>query len=669
MIIQPILGVAIMLLATLFGVSSIANSFHGALADLSVNPKFEHRLVKVPAVIEFLPHEQKVRGLTVKFPRLADSFHAKRTDFHAEGTKVSYLVQGTIQGLINFYTKETAKYGWFHISDNPLIFQNNQKIAIRINANPISDQNLLVRYDLGRMQSAVLGVSTSRLGGVFLAQTDGGSSPPSTSYSPPPSGPAPAPTTSYTPPPSDTGTYTQPTSGTTNTQPSSTTFVPLTSTHEPYTGTYPAGSTYPTGTTYPAGTPYPTGTTYPVSDGSHPAPTGAPQTYPYPGGTNQPYPDNQYQGQQGQYAGQYPQHDQYGQQGQFGQQGPFGQQGEGMQAEMEKQMQDRMLEDMKRHMGEFVKQISFMKKKIPAMRKRLQACGADFPEEFNNALGSIDGLVEKIKAAQDPEEVMTAMESLQDAAMVFQDMGPQMGDYMRYCEMVKRADREVKRIEGEVNRTKSRAKAQKKIDASELIAELDAKMAELKGAFIQAKAAAKTSIDESIELLESGVFENMDNVRQAQEAIFMVLNVSTGLKQGEVEVRNLDRRIAALARKKVDVAPLKELMTQLKEQMKEVKKLASAKPIDIEALKDGIEIAFDYREQLFDAIQQHEGESSYVPKFQGGESFNFDFHDSFLQSKSQGSQEGFGGSQPGGSSNSAFPGPAGSGNPGTSLQP
>lgn len=626
---SSVLGFVAVILSATFGITSITNSL--ALVNRDIQEQNRSVIAtsvdaKVNCVPASLASQERVRGLAVDLPRIESS--SKRINFFDDGNSVTYRVAATPEAVADFYVQNGSKpcEGKSVALDDGLMVSklaNGRSVNVRIQSIPRSQSSSYVVYTLVHEASAVLGEST-----VKLAQDSGGMMQPppppldSGTYSEPPSG-------MYTPPPTgDSGSYSQ-YSGTQPPPP-------------PPGGTYPSGS-YSGDHQYPSGQ-YPSGQ---YQNGQYPPPPGGqyPQqgmyqgTQAYPSNTNQPLPGGQdpnQQNQPGQYQGQPGMMG--GQQGQFGK-GQFGpprlggEAGQpGDQEEMEKQMQEQMLKDMQQHMGQFIKQIEMMKKRIPMMRKKLQACGADFPEELTNALGSIDGLIEKVKSAQDPEEAMMAMESLQDAAGVFQDLGPQMGDFMRYCEMAKQADREFKRLDREFARLESKAKT-KKVDPG-LLNDARSILNEMKESLANAKASAKTDIDESLDVIETGIFENMDNLREAMSTVNMALDITKGIKDADRTLADIDRKIKALERKKANVAEVKSLFAELKTTVVEIKEMAKGK-IDPQALGDALQEALELREQIYDALQTLGGESTFIPQVKGEQGFEFKIHDSFLQ----GSQE------------------------------
>ncbi len=592
-----VMGFVAVMLAATFGITSISNTYHQV--DLAIQEQNRSTLSTSVHKQTCLPQEiaqgERVRGLIVDVPRL--SAKSERIDFDGTGYQVTYEVASAPDLVADFYLKELPQRRCLRsVNDvDGLVFQvDGSSMAIKIAStqHSVKEDVARVTYQVGYLKSAVLGEST----GLLLAQAEGDSSstPPGSQYIPSQS-------------PHDGATYAQPTDSNSGSS----------------TGAYPS----PTGIESGMFVPF-----QPTPIQPHLMNDGGQQAYPnpqYPGRTlsysNQPDPSQQ-QNRARMFSGQAVEGDrmnaQYGQ-GQFNP-------GDNTE-EQERQKGERQLADMKRHMGPFVSQIQGIKKRIGPMQKKLLACGADLPEELKNALSSIDGLIENVKAAQDSDEAMAAMEALQDAAEVFRDLGPQMGELMGFCQKMKQAESQVNRMVKDVARLESRAQA-RKVDSA-ILGELKSIVNDMKNSVSNAKALAKTSVDEADEMIE-GVFEQTDNYREAQATVNMALDLPKGLKEADATVRTITSKMKSLERKKDPVVDeLKPLIEELKSQIAEIRVMAKGTIVP-EELGEALQGIFEIREQIFDLLQEHGVESNFMPKVQTDKGFQFDFHDSFLPKES-----------------------------------
>lgn len=298
-----------------------------------------------------------------------------------------------------------------------------------------------------------------------------------------------------------------------------------------------------------------------------------------------------------------------GDNGQNGQQGPsFNNNGgnnngqQGPSEEEQKKMDERRFQDMKRGMSQFTRSAIMMKKIVAKNKTTLSKCGVSIPEELTNALNSSDSLAAKINGAKTADELDEVMGDIQDVGSVMQDWGPRMGDLNRLCQMLKQADRDIKQIDRSLASYQKKNSA--KMDITEILAEHKANVDAMKQALAQAKELAKTDPDEALTKIEEDFYGNMDNVRNSEQAISTVLNISQGIRQANSDIKKIDSNIKVLKKKKVDTAEIEALAADFKQQVAEIKTMIKSK-FDVDELIDKVETAFDTREQIFDAMQEY----------------------------------------------------------------
>lgn len=298
----------------------------------------------------------------------------------------------------------------------------------------------------------------------------------------------------------------------------------------------------------------------------------------------------------------------------------MGQERQGPSEEEMKKMDERRFNDMKRGLSQFSNGAKMMKKMLPKIKASINKCGVNLPEELTNALDQTDNLIGKINSAKNAEELDEVMNDIQDVGSVMQEWGPRMGDLTRLCQMLKQADRDSKRLDRDVKRIEAQVKANKKVDLSELAAEYKTAVAALKEALAKAKELAKTDPDEALNKLEEDFYGNMDNLGNLQMQIDAVVNINKGLRSIGSEINGFTSKIKALAKKKVDITEMQEMLNNLKTQVAEIKSLIKTK-FDAEDLVAKVEEAFDSRQELQDALQEYDMIIT-LPKVNSGSSFN-----------------------------------------------
>lgn len=302
---------------------------------------------------------------------------------------------------------------------------------------------------------------------------------------------------------------------------------------------------------------------------------------------------------------------------------PGGEQGDhnqqpGPSEEDMKKMDERRFKDMKRGLGQFTSGAQMMKKSVAKTKTAINKCGVNIPEELSNALSSVDDLVKKINEAKTADELDEVIGNIEDVGSVMQDWGPRMGDLHRLCQMLKQADRDFKQLERSLKHYEAKNKG--KIDLSEILADYKSDLENMRQALRQARELAKTDADEALAKIEDDFYGSMDNIRNAEQAINMALNIGQGIRQAGAEIKKIDRDIKNLKRKKIDTAQLEELAADFKARVEEIKSLVKKK-FDFDDLIDKVEATFDIREQIYDAMQEH-GIGLMEPKIKENKSLN-----------------------------------------------
>lgn len=304
--------------------------------------------------------------------------------------------------------------------------------------------------------------------------------------------------------------------------------------------------------------------------------------------------------------------------------------------EQQKKMDEQRLKDMKRGMSQFSRSITMMKKSVAKNKTTLSKCGVSMPEELVNALNSSDSLVAKINGAKTADELDEAVGDIEDISSVMQDWGPRLGDLNRLCQMLKQADRDMKQLDRSLASYQKKNTA--KMDISGILAEYKTNIDGMRQTLAQAKELAKTDADEALTKIEDDFYGNMDNVRNSEQAISMVLNIGQGIRQAASDIKRIDSSIKALKRKKVDTADLEVQAADFKQQVEEIKTMIKGK-FDVEELISKVETAFDNRQQISDALQEY-GIGNMAPQIKENKSMNVQVNLPDAFKKQGGNEEG-----------------------------
>ncbi|MDP2631071.1 MAG: hypothetical protein Q8P56_06750 [Candidatus Uhrbacteria bacterium] len=297
--------------------------------------------------------------------------------------------------------------------------------------------------------------------------------------------------------------------------------------------------------------------------------------------------------------------------------------------EQQKKMDEQRFKQMKKGLSQFQKGVKRMKTAVTRIEKKLSKCGVGVPSELKQALTDGEAVVPKIQAAQNIDDLDTVMDEIQSSGDAMQEWGPRMGEFQRLCDMIRRADFEVKRIKRDVTRLEKKVKSQKKFDLSELLADIKNASSKLEATLVFVKSKSKTDPEEALDELESDFFDNLSDLAISQQGVEMALNVTKGLKGADREIKKYDGLVKSLKNKKKDTADLEELVADLKARRKEIADFLAKKKFDPDDLVSLIEEATDARSLVVSALEEFGVSRDFVPQFKQGQGVNFQLPQGF----------------------------------------
>lgn len=298
--------------------------------------------------------------------------------------------------------------------------------------------------------------------------------------------------------------------------------------------------------------------------------------------------------------------------GQFGQ----GEQGQG-ENQYRAQYDAQRLEGMKRGLEQFSRGFKQMERMITRMKKTLKTCSVAIPQELQAAIDEAPKMIEAIQKAETVEDLEQLMNDIPEVGAAMQEWGPRLGDMTQLCEMLKHTNREVKNVERRLNQLKTAAKKNQTIQ--ELVAQLDATVAQMKTAVTEAKQLATTGdVEAAVDRLENGFFDQMEEFWSSVQQIEMVRNLTQGLRQAKSELRKADARIKQLERgKKIDAATASELRGLLSDIKAKIGEVEAVDRKDTEAVMSLAEELWDRMEAFQDRMEEL-GQGFYETTVKGG---------------------------------------------------
>ncbi len=235
---------------------------------------------------------------------------------------------------------------------------------------------------------------------------------------------------------------------------------------------------------------------------------------------------------------------------------------------------DNITREMKRMEGEinrFSQQIA-----------KLEKSKITVPAEIKDNLEKVKAKIAEIKGGQmdNAEDLWELMEGMNQSRQTLEVLS-------RWPQIVKDVNREIKRLETEVKRTKTLVArlAKKGLDLSANLDKFTAEVERIKS--IKADADAKVAagaVDEALELLQNDFFGQMDDVWQEQKIIQQMSNLGRFNSDFQREINQAKREINALKRKKIDVTELEDLLNQAIAKGDEIKGMLKEKPVNYDAV-------------------------------------------------------------------------------------
>ncbi|MEK7496729.1 MAG: hypothetical protein AAB657_02380, partial [Patescibacteria group bacterium] len=236
---------------------------------------------------------------------------------------------------------------------------------------------------------------------------------------------------------------------------------------------------------------------------------------------------------------------------------------------------------MKRNLSQFVSQIKNMKRQVDRLEKKLRGV-VGIPPELKAALSKSDDIITRVKAAKTAEEMEGLEDDIYDVVQTMQEWGPRLGDLTRLREMLTQAGRELRNLQVAVKRSEGLIK--RNASLTEIVQELKDLFSTMNQAVISARELAKTDPDGALDKLEIDFYGGMEEFWNQNELIGMLSDIQKGssnanqqIRKAETEIRNAEKakRISAEA-----IADLKNMITGIKEDLAEVKRVGSGKKIN-----------------------------------------------------------------------------------------
>lgn len=270
-------------------------------------------------------------------------------------------------------------------------------------------------------------------------------------------------------------------------------------------------------------------------------------------------------------------------------------------------MDEQRFQMMKKGYNKFLVEMKRVKNQVNLYKKK----GVTIPEELQSAIDNINSISEKIKLAQNADELDEVMGEYEDSIDIIREWMPKLPRLAVLPKMTKQADKEVNRA------LKIYISLEKKVTSSKLefgnqLAEFKADIEKQSILLAEIKIISKTDPEDALDKLQDEFFPDLDNMWEKQKVIETALNIRKGIGQMALEIKNSQKIIITLKKKKIETSELEGLIKTAKSQLEEIKKLAAAKPIDTDAAIEAVDNLMETKQAFNDKVQELTGETGYT---------------------------------------------------------
>ncbi len=254
--------------------------------------------------------------------------------------------------------------------------------------------------------------------------------------------------------------------------------------------------------------------------------------------------------------------------------------------EQQKKMQAQQLAQMKRGMMSSMEQgLKRTKKSIDRLTKK----GIAIPTETQTLISEIEVALQVVKSATEmTDEVLSALEILQDKGQDLGDMGRRLGMLEQMSQMTKQVEKEFAKIDKEVTKAKKSKEANQYPD---VIAKIESQLSSLKVAWSEAKTSL-TSADAEPDAVRDAmeeIFSGIQEVRKSLGTLKQLSSVTKMLASAKKQMTTYEKQIARLKKAGKDVSSLESLFSQAKSKLDEITTISKQASFDPEDLFDGMQ--------------------------------------------------------------------------------
>lgn len=275
----------------------------------------------------------------------------------------------------------------------------------------------------------------------------------------------------------------------------------------------------------------------------------------------------------------------------------------------QKRMEEERMRGMKNNLGGFVRGMKMAQTQVERLKKQ----GVTPPEELVEAMKNVDAVTVKVKNIKSVEEMEALQEEIQDTVSAVEEWMPKLPMLFELPRVVKQAEKEMTKLNKTYKADEKRAKANKKIDLKEELAEFKAAIDKHQALLNEIKALSKKDPEEAVSKMHEEFYPGLDDVWQHEEVLQIALNFQKGITRMNNEIKNGEHLIKKLKAQKLDTAELEMTLKEVKEKFADIKNLYKIKPLNSVALIDAIDEMMSITQEFANQAEDLTGEAEFEP--------------------------------------------------------
>lgn len=239
----------------------------------------------------------------------------------------------------------------------------------------------------------------------------------------------------------------------------------------------------------------------------------------------------------------------------------------------------RGLQQLRKGAAGILKGVAQMEKAIAGAEK----AGYPVAQDIKDTTAKAKAAAATIQTTDNIEEALVALDDCNAFFDVVEANIEALNMLANFPKILKQATRTLEQLQKNFDKMKAKV-ARTEMDLSENVSGIQAKIDALRAVYVQAQDLAKAGdAAGAFDKLENEYFEPMQDAYQSVGMLQAALNISTAVKNVDKGIKNAERVITKMKKKKFDTAELQTIVDQSKAKAAELKALVKVKDFDPDA--------------------------------------------------------------------------------------